>query len=73
MEKTLEKMQPRIRKLARRLREIAKLPHVGDVRQRGFMVGIELVSHPPTKLPYPVEKRVAHRVCMEARRRGARL
>lgn len=70
-ERTLEKLVPRIRKLKRRLKEIARLPHVGDVRQRGFMVGIELVSHEGTKLPYPAEKRLGHRVCMEARQRGA--
>ncbi|MDP3936685.1 MAG: adenosylmethionine--8-amino-7-oxononanoate transaminase, partial [Deltaproteobacteria bacterium] len=35
-ERTLEKLQPKIRRLTRRLKEIAALPHVGDMRQRGF-------------------------------------
>jgi len=46
------------------------LPHVGDVRQRGFMVGIELVADRQTKKPYPWEERVGARACEEVRRHG---
>ncbi|MDP3938718.1 MAG: aminotransferase class III-fold pyridoxal phosphate-dependent enzyme, partial [Deltaproteobacteria bacterium] len=70
-ERTLEKLQPRIRRLTRRLKEIAALPHVGDVRQRGFMAGIELVRDRATKEAYALADRMAHRACMEARSRGA--
>jgi adenosylmethionine-8-amino-7-oxononanoate aminotransferase len=70
-ERTLEKLQPKIRRLTGRLAEIGRLPHVADVRQRGFMAGIELLADVPAGVPYPVEKRVGHQVCMEARRRGA--
>ncbi len=70
-ERTIEKLQPKIRRLARRLAEIARLPHVGDIRQRGFMVGIELVEDVAANRAYPVEKRMGHRVCLEARSRGA--
>ena len=70
-ERTLEKLQPKIRRLTRRLAEIGRLPHVADVRQRGFMVGIELLADVAANAPYPVEKRVGHRVCLEARSRGA--
>jgi adenosylmethionine-8-amino-7-oxononanoate aminotransferase len=70
-ERTLEKLPIKIRRLRGRLKPIAKLPHVGDVRQCGFMVGIELLSSPEKKIPFPAEKRIGHRVCMEARRRGA--
>jgi adenosylmethionine-8-amino-7-oxononanoate aminotransferase len=43
-ERTLERLAPKIARLRERLAsEIAPLPHVGDVRQEGVMVGIELV------------------------------
>ena len=70
-ERTLERLQPKIRRLTRRLREIAALPHVIDVRQRGFMVGIQLLADVQAGTPYLVEKRMGHQVCLEARRRGA--
>jgi adenosylmethionine-8-amino-7-oxononanoate aminotransferase len=70
-ERTLEKLPIKIRRLRGCLKPIAKLPHVGDVRQCGFMVGIELLSSPEKKISFPAEKRIGHRVCMEARRCGA--
>ena len=58
-------MQPKIELLARLLEQrIATLPGVAEVRQRGFMVGIELTSH-------PASERMGHRVTLAARRRGA--
>jgi len=70
-ERTLERLQPKIRRLTSRLREIGRMPHVADVRQRGFMVGIELAANVAAGIPYPVEKRMGHEVCLEARRLGA--
>jgi Adenosylmethionine-8-amino-7-oxononanoate aminotransferase len=44
-ENTIENMQPRIEYLRTRLgEEFLSLPHVSDVRQWGYMVGIELVQ-----------------------------
>src|SRR6185295_8244428 len=44
-EDTLARLRPKITRLATRLAtEIAPLPHVGDVRQQGVMVGLELVA-----------------------------
>ncbi len=40
----IAKMAPGIRCLAERLREFRTLAHVSDVRQWGYMVGIELVE-----------------------------
>ena len=40
------------------------------MRQCGVMVGIELVDNRGTKQPFPPEKRIGHRVIMEARKRG---
>ena len=70
-EKVLEKMQPKILTLKRRLeQDFLPLVHVGDVRQWGFMIGIELVEEKVSLRRYPPEKRMAHRVILEARRRG---
>ena len=44
-ERTLERLQPKIELLRRLLdHRIAVLPGVAEVRQRGFMVGIELIA-----------------------------
>lgn len=69
-EKTLGKLQPKITFLTRELRRFAGLAHVGDIRQKGFMAGIELVKDRKTKEPYPLEDRIGIRVIGEARKHG---
>jgi adenosylmethionine-8-amino-7-oxononanoate aminotransferase len=69
-EKVLSRLQPMIRQLRCRLQELKDFAHVGQVRQCGFMVGIELVADRKTKKPYPVQERIGHRVTLEARRHG---
>ena len=70
-EKVLDRMQPRIAYMANRLRnEFLPLAHVSDVRQQGFMVGIELVEDKEKRRNYPAGCRVGHKVIMEARRRN---
>ncbi|MFZ5646163.1 MAG: adenosylmethionine--8-amino-7-oxononanoate transaminase [Bacillota bacterium] len=56
--------------LSRRLRPLYNLPHVGDVRQKGFMTGIELVVDRNTKEPYPWAERIGVRVSRRARELG---
>lgn len=51
-------------------REITPLAHVGDVRRRGLMVGIELVADGATRAPYPSAQRIGHRVCDAVRNHG---
>ena len=51
-------------------RDVVPLAHVGDVRQWGLMVGIELVRDRATRQPYPTADRIGMRVVMEARRMG---
>ena len=64
-ERTLELLAPKIESLSRLLEQrVAVLPGVADVRQRGFMVGIELTEQ-------PAEARMGHQVALAARRRGA--
>jgi adenosylmethionine-8-amino-7-oxononanoate aminotransferase len=70
-EGTLAALQPKIARLTAGLERFRALSHVGEVRQRGFMVGIELVADRETNAPYPVEARIGGRVIAAARRRGA--
>ena len=45
-------------------------PHVGDVRQKGLMVGIELVEDKSTRRPFDSRRRVGAQVCARLRRHG---
>jgi len=70
-DRVLEKLIPKIEALGERLGQMAAHPHVGDVRQRGFMVGLELVADKDTGEPFPLARRTGHRVTLEARKLGA--
>ena len=70
-ERTLERSGPLIARLRERLAaDVAPLPHVGEVRQQGVMVGIELVAERAARTPYPAAARIGPRVVREARARG---
>ena len=69
-EQILKRMEPGIDTLEKGLRRFSSLAHVGEVRQRGFMVGIELVKNKDTKKPFAPKEKIGQRVIMEARRRG---
>ena len=70
-ERTLERLGAKVATLEARLAaEIAPLAHVGDVRQRGVMVGIELVADRATRRAYPSAARIGHKTILAARRRG---
>ena len=56
--------------LAQKLRTVAQLDHVGDIRQLGLMVGIELVRDKRTREPYAWEERIGIRTITEARSRS---
>ena len=44
--------------------------HFAEVRQKGAMVGIELVQDRETLTPFPSERRIGHQVTLACRRRG---
>jgi len=67
---TIEKLQEKIYRLITDLKEIEKLPHVAEVRQEGFMVGIELYEDKKNNKPYAPEKRIGFLVAQEAIKRG---
>ena len=45
-------------------------PFIAEVRQRGVMVGIELVQDRASKTVFPVSDRIGHRVTLACRQRG---
>jgi len=69
-ENTLKRLQPKISLFSKELRGIKSLFHVGDVRQRGFMVGIELVKNRTTKEPYAPEEKIGIKVTLACRKQG---
>lgn len=69
-ERTLARVRMGVTALRRCLRSVVRLSHVGEVRQCGYLVGIELVEDRTTRRPFPPEARVGHRVSLEARRLG---
>jgi adenosylmethionine-8-amino-7-oxononanoate aminotransferase len=67
----VETMQPRITELRQRLeKDFLALAHVSDVRQWGYMVGIELVEDKTRRRNYPPEKRIGYKVILAARQRS---
>jgi adenosylmethionine-8-amino-7-oxononanoate aminotransferase len=69
-ERTLESFPAKAALLARRLAELAELPHVGDVRQCGLIAGVELVADKSSRTPYDWTEQVGARVCRRARALG---
>jgi adenosylmethionine-8-amino-7-oxononanoate aminotransferase len=69
-EKVMESLPAKIERLSQLLAAMKDHPQVGDIRQRGLMMGLELVQDRETREPFPPARRVGHRVILEARKRG---
>ncbi|HEX2179651.1 MAG TPA: aminotransferase class III-fold pyridoxal phosphate-dependent enzyme, partial [Actinomycetota bacterium] len=69
-DRLVEKVQVSAAQVADQLKPVAELPHVGDVRQRGLMAGIELVEDRESKRPYPWQEATGMKVCRRARELG---
>ncbi len=69
-ENIIEHMEPKIAYIEQRLDEFLSLLHVSDVRQWGFMVGIELAEDKDKRKNYAPEKRIGHKVILETRKRN---
>jgi adenosylmethionine-8-amino-7-oxononanoate aminotransferase len=69
-ERILEALQPKIQLLRQELKKSDLFPNVGEIRQKGMMVGIELVKDREKKTPFPLKDRIGHKVILEARKKG---
>jgi adenosylmethionine-8-amino-7-oxononanoate aminotransferase len=69
-QRVLQSVKQKTGYLAQLLAPLKQSPHVGDIRQAGLMVGIELVRDQVGKEPYRLEERIGQRVAAAARERG---
>ncbi|MGA0848629.1 MAG: adenosylmethionine--8-amino-7-oxononanoate transaminase [Chthoniobacterales bacterium] len=67
-ERTLEALAPKIRLMGELLCDLAADPHVGAVRQCGFMAGIDVVQADGS--PYPWQAQTGAQICVAARAHG---
>lgn len=67
----LQNAQDNAEILSAKLSQLADHPHVGEIRQKGTMVGIELVEDRDTMENFDSSIRLGHQVTLEARKRGA--
>ena len=66
----LQRVSDSSQRLERGLEALADHQHVGEVRQRGVMVGIELVASREGNVPFAAKRRTGQLVTLAARRRG---
>lgn len=69
-ERVLERLPATIAALREALGELGDHRAVGDVRQRGLMVGIELVADRERATPFAPDLALGHKACIAARRHG---
>ena len=68
--RVLENVRSNTGRLQERLASLKDCPYVAEVRQKGVMVGIELVRDRETLAPFPAARRMGHQVTLAARKRG---
>ena len=68
--RVLENVRANSIRISKRLAALHDHPHVGEVRQKGLMLGIELVRDRDGLIPYDTKLRLGHQVTLAARKRG---
>jgi adenosylmethionine---8-amino-7-oxononanoate aminotransferase len=63
-------VQRKAQALAGKLQKLYELPIVGDIRQKGLMIGIEIVKDKKTKEIFDRSEQIEHKIILEARKRG---
>jgi adenosylmethionine-8-amino-7-oxononanoate aminotransferase len=63
-DRTLTQLEGKINFLKDNLKPFLDLPHVGDVRRKGFMGGIELVKERTGKESYPLEEKMGIKIIL---------
>lgn len=69
-ERVIEKLGRKIKRLQEGLNKLRDFKHIGDIRAKGLMVGIELVKDRSSKEPFHISEKVGVKVCMRARHYG---
>lgn len=69
-ERLIDSLQEKVSFFSAGLKKFTDLEHVGDVRQKGLMAGIEIVADTAAKEPFGVKHNVPHRIVLEARKNG---
>lgn len=69
-ERIIERVQQKSMLIEKELSKLAALPHIGDMRQLGFMAGIELVQDKDSKQPFPWADRMGYKVTLKMRELG---
>lgn len=67
-EKTLENLAAKIQTLGRLLDSLRDIPFVHEIRQRGFVAGIEVRNQDGTEFPWA--ERTGAKICLAARKHG---
>ena len=67
-ERTLENLQPKIRRMGELLCDLASDPNVGSVRQCGFIAGIDVIK--PDGTPFPWQEQTGANIGIAARGHG---
>jgi len=69
-EKVIAGLEVKIAAAVTKLATFSQLKHVGEVRQQGLMIGIELAENPGGKIPFAWNKAMGAKVCKKAREYG---
>jgi adenosylmethionine-8-amino-7-oxononanoate aminotransferase len=69
-EQVIEGLQAKIAAAKSKLAAFWQLTAVGDIRQCGLMIGVELMANRQAKTPFPADQLTGHQVCMLAREYG---
>jgi len=70
-ERVLEGLPPKIERLQEQLARIAGLDHVGAVRVRGLVAGIDLVADKTSRRAFPWQEQRGMKASLAARKHGA--
>jgi adenosylmethionine-8-amino-7-oxononanoate aminotransferase len=72
-EKVLDSLPAKIARLREHAARLARLDHVGAVRQCGLVAGLDLVADKAADTPYPWQEKRGTLACLAARKHGALL
>ena len=69
-ENVIARLAPKVEAATKKLAAFTQLKHVGEVRQEGLMIGIELAKDPKKKIPFSWDMAIGAKVCKKTREYG---